>query len=265
MFAKRRGTSKRTRAGFTLIELLVVIAIIAILAAILFPVFGRAREAARATQCRSNLRQLGTALAMYREDFDGVNCRHRICPDTPADPYGFGLVSQNTYTGPDEQFWCPYTDQGKSAGQEIDWDATPTQFDHLGLIQPYVKNNGVFRCPSYTGQVGYGMTFINGGPMGLSDAEVVQRFVDAGRIMFAWDHASGPACASGSIAGYAKDQRAPFTPVTGSIGEQHYPIRHNGGLNVLYYDGHVALRQPTTFRDSDFRPPGSPPPAPLPP
>ena len=63
--------SKRPR-GFTLIELLVVIAIIAILAAILFPVFARAREAARATSCRSNEKQLGTAIMMYTQDYDEV-------------------------------------------------------------------------------------------------------------------------------------------------------------------------------------------------
>lgn len=62
----------RRRKGFTLIELLVVIAIIAILAAILFPVFARAREAARATQCRSNLKQLGTGIMMYTQDYDEI-------------------------------------------------------------------------------------------------------------------------------------------------------------------------------------------------
>jgi prepilin-type N-terminal cleavage/methylation domain-containing protein/prepilin-type processing-associated H-X9-DG protein len=60
----------RKRNAFTLIELLVVIAIIAILAAILFPVFAKAREAARATQCKSNMKQLATAMAMYIQDYD---------------------------------------------------------------------------------------------------------------------------------------------------------------------------------------------------
>src|SRR4028119_919204 len=62
---------KQYRAGFTLIELLVVIAIIAILAAILFPVFARARENARRAACQSNLKQLGLAFAQYNQDYDG--------------------------------------------------------------------------------------------------------------------------------------------------------------------------------------------------
>src|SRR5947208_10714113 len=61
------GSHKR---GFTLIELLVVIAIIAILAAILFPVFAQAREKARMTSCTSNLKQIGLSLFMYRQDYD---------------------------------------------------------------------------------------------------------------------------------------------------------------------------------------------------
>ncbi len=68
--------------GFTLIELLVVIAIIAILAAILFPVFARAREKARSTSCLSNLKQLATAALMYAQDYDEVLPReHSYAPE----------------------------------------------------------------------------------------------------------------------------------------------------------------------------------------
>ncbi len=86
------------RKGFTLIELLVVIAIIAILAAILFPVFAKAREKARQTQCLSTVRQMITAYLMYAEDYDGTAVYGR---------------------------WCD-------------------------KLQPYIKNEGIYMCPSGT-------------------------------------------------------------------------------------------------------------------
>jgi prepilin-type N-terminal cleavage/methylation domain-containing protein/prepilin-type processing-associated H-X9-DG protein len=100
------------RKGFTLIELLVVIAIIAILAAILFPVFARAREKARQASCLSNLKQLGLGTLMYAQDFD-----ERMPTFQP--PYG---------TNPDPP------------GTGVSW--------WLG-IYPYVKNVQIYVCPSW--------------------------------------------------------------------------------------------------------------------
>jgi prepilin-type N-terminal cleavage/methylation domain-containing protein/prepilin-type processing-associated H-X9-DG protein len=102
----------RPRHGFTLIELLVVIAIIAILAAILFPVFAQAREKARAIACMSNMKQLGTAEQMYMQDHDGQI--HELIPGGAA-----GLAGK--------------------VGEPSMW---------MGVLQPYIKNTDVFRCPS---------------------------------------------------------------------------------------------------------------------
>ncbi len=96
--------------GFTLIELLVVIAIIAILAAILFPVFAQARESARSVSCLSNMKQIGLALRMYGQDFD--------------EKY------------PNIRIWAP--DSG-DLNKGLIWK---------NVVQPYIKNKGVYRCPS---------------------------------------------------------------------------------------------------------------------
>lgn len=99
-------TTRHHHRAFTLIELLVVIAIIALLAAILFPVFGRARENARRSSCQSNLKQIGLGLAQYSQDFDE---RLPICPTINlTTTYIGGWAAQlNPYIKSSQVFKCP--------------------------------------------------------------------------------------------------------------------------------------------------------------
>lgn len=108
----RRFSNKR---GFTLIELLVVIAIIAILAAILFPVFAKAREAARKTACINNLKQLGTGMMMYAQDYDET---------MPSAYFGAGGLGATPI----------YASYG--------WSYV------FVILEPYLKNQGILACPS---------------------------------------------------------------------------------------------------------------------
>lgn len=112
-----KGTLSVARKGFTLIELLVVIAIIAILAAILFPVFARARENARRSSCASNLKQIGLGIMQYTQDYDE---KYPQFQDTSGGGAG--------YAGPIT-----------IAGQ---------QNNPFYTSQPYVKSYQIFRCPS---------------------------------------------------------------------------------------------------------------------
>lgn len=107
-----RTPYRRLTAGFTLIELLVVIAIIAILAAILFPVFAQAREKARQIACLSNARQLATATEMYTQDYDEL------------------ILGAAMY---------PTNAQGANKNDTVLWTTS---------VQPYVKNEQIFLCPS---------------------------------------------------------------------------------------------------------------------
>lgn len=113
-------TSVPIRRGFTLIELLVVIAIIALLAAILFPVFARVRENAKRSTCLSNMKQIGLAMIQYTQDYDETMVAQR---------YGNGTCGSGSngtaYTGP-------------SCGQ----------YKWMDALYPYIKNEQVFTCPS---------------------------------------------------------------------------------------------------------------------
>jgi prepilin-type N-terminal cleavage/methylation domain-containing protein/prepilin-type processing-associated H-X9-DG protein len=105
-----KESSQQDKRGFTLIELLVVIAIIALLAAILFPVFARARENARKSSCQNNLKQIGVGFLQYTQDYDETY----VAAFRPI--FGNGCNDRTSYAN---------------------------------MIYPYVKNTQVFRCPSH--------------------------------------------------------------------------------------------------------------------
>src|SRR3984893_16343165 len=94
------------KRGFTLIELLVVIAIIAILAAILFPVFAQAREAARKTTCISNMKQLGLGWLMYAQDYDEANPMTAQCCDVNGNQtYWQSMIEPYVKSGGTSKVW----------------------------------------------------------------------------------------------------------------------------------------------------------------
>lgn len=208
--------------GFTLIELLVVIAIIAILAAILFPVFARAREAARQSACTSNAKQLITAMGMYTQDYDEVTLLDRFA---------------------------------NSAGG----------YSWMWAINPYVKNHGVFKCPTDgnandvwdgtptdpTVSYGYNFLFLNGVSLAAVNkpSETIQ-LLDSGGF-----NSQGQAQTQGCI---ANPRQAVLPPsLTGYVStESQY--RHNENAIVGYLDGHVKAHRAGTVErqepDEDGRP-----------
>ncbi|HJN14570.1 MAG TPA: prepilin-type N-terminal cleavage/methylation domain-containing protein [Armatimonadota bacterium] len=204
-----------TRRGFTLIELLVVIAIIAILAAILFPVFARAREKARQTSCLSNVKQLGLGIKMYNGDYD-------------------------------ERFYvhCP---------QDAGRDGSNCQ---LIAVMPYVKNDQIYKCPSFgrDNRMG-GRPFEGGSPtlpsvprsygfnMGLDWKNLAQVAYPAECIMIA-DSTNVAmrtnCCATGYLAPAPRNSCCVIRAVYGRVS----PI-HNEGANHCFVDGHAKWMKVT--------------------
>jgi general secretion pathway protein G len=136
---------KVSRRGFTLIELLVVIAIIAILAAILFPVFAKARARAKDATCISNLKQIGNAVTLYAQDFDD---RFPFGIDFTDD--AIGKVGGWKGAFPNSEYWVKQRIATKNPDGSI----------HGGylenVLRKYTSDEGVWRCPGDTGIGGIG-------------------------------------------------------------------------------------------------------------
>lgn len=129
------------RKGFTLIELLVVIAIIAILAAILFPVFAQAKEAAKKTSCLSNMKQIGVSTKLYISDYDDTLYPHRFnCGGTAANNYAASQVCNEYLDGSGNLL-------STSPDPLVSTSPTNKRLYYVYMLFPYTKNYEMFRCP----------------------------------------------------------------------------------------------------------------------
>lgn len=236
--------------AFTLLELLVVIATISVLASLLLPAMAHARDKGRQIRCLSNLKQIGLATTLYRDEDNDFNVPYRLCPDTPQDPYGLsaGVPSATSPnnpppTGPNEQWWAPY-----DATQVP--DGTPGAHHPMGLMQPYFGTAEIFKCPVEPHwQCSYAMNYSTGSPMGRRGSAVSQ----PSERLIVWDHRRSPGCSDSRV---SSPPRPPWVPFDNA---SHYPGRHNGRMNGLFYDTHAQALRPLALRVANFREPDSVP------
>jgi prepilin-type N-terminal cleavage/methylation domain-containing protein/prepilin-type processing-associated H-X9-DG protein len=212
----------KSSKGFTLIELLVVIAIIAILAAILFPVFSQAKAAAKKAACLSNVKQIGTAFILYSGDYDDV-----IVSTSSAGNFVYG--------------W----------GWSIDFGTSPVTVDGKGgLIQPYMKNVDIEDCPMAKGipinpnnpiPYAYGMN------TQLTPAAQPHTFTDSdspAETILIGDAAQVPNPGRGGTPALVRFPT--LFPPSGaiSLGPTVHG-RHAGQANLTWLDGHAKSWEPT--------------------
>jgi prepilin-type N-terminal cleavage/methylation domain-containing protein/prepilin-type processing-associated H-X9-DG protein len=210
---------RNRQRGFTLIELLVVIAIIAILAAILFPVFAQAREQARSTACLSNLKQLGAGITMYRSDWDG----------------------RGPFTGWPPSFSGVFNVHSPNSVYDQDWQVS---------IQPYIKNALVLHCPSdKTPYDERPVSYLYNPYMAINRVPAPEAtFENAAQICLVWEGYGPVESATENLPPNvpvllpknAYRQYAPWGTRARDIADPaHGLVRHRSGGNVVFFDTHA--------------------------
>ena len=220
----RHVRSERLRpTGFTLIELLVVIAVIALLAAILFPVFARARENARRSSCASNMKQIGLGLLQYIQDYD------------ERTPVQDAVVSVNS-------------------GNISDYSNPLALNNWIRSLQPYTKSWELFRCPSAADET----VVAANTPIGNSRASYSVNGVVTGRSVAVIPSTSDIIWSQERITVIRHSTVRPCPEVGPGPGAYQLwqastlsGIHFSGG-NLLFCDGHVKWKSQMSIASADF-------------
>ncbi len=230
----------KPKAGFTLIELLVVIAIIAILAAILFPVFQKVRENARRASCASNLRQIGLAITQYGQDYDEVYVPNYVNKDDGR--YWFGDLLYD-FTKNDQIFQC--MSSANSAPPD------PLNYPTTRKVRKYDYGmNGLYGWGDYmwSGIPGYstattgdwkGFQNTGGGKVGTPLASINSPANVIAIVDSVWNDKPSGLVVEPEIWWGPQLDSYPSGPNTGT----RVSGRHNGGFNALYADTHVKYKR----------------------